>query len=107
MKNGQLTSAARPQLQLVDEGLLSGGLWRGEPSEIRTKFEKFWRAIVRLGEHNCEIDRDGIDETETGFLRLAHRVPAFRVFKARLPGSGGARDMDSAAIRLHSGLMRI
>jgi len=48
---------------LVDGDLLCGGGRCSEPSEIRKKFEKFWRAIVRLVEHNRETDRIGIDET--------------------------------------------
>jgi hypothetical protein len=44
---------------------------------------------VRLMEHNCEIDRVGIDETETGFLRLAR--PARRLSELlRLPRPGQA-----------------
>jgi hypothetical protein len=70
-------SAVKVQPKSADRGLLWGGRRRGELSEIRRKFEKFWRAIVRLVEHNRETGRIGIDETQVGIVAAgAPRAPA-------------------------------
>jgi hypothetical protein len=63
---------------------------------------KFWRRIVRLVERNSETGRIGIDETESGLLRLA-RLPGPHSEPRLSPTPFRGRIMDRRQIRLHSG----